>query len=92
LNEHAGVDGHVIHALLRLLFDDFEHHASVEIFYSLHSRDGFVDWNGADGDGRMADDGFANGGNVASGREVHYGVGAVVNGGVQLFSSSSTFE
>jgi hypothetical protein len=29
LNEHAGVDGHVIHALLRLLFDHFEHHAGL---------------------------------------------------------------
>ena len=25
LNEHAGVDGHVVDALLGLLFDDFEH-------------------------------------------------------------------
>ena len=85
LDQHAGVDGHVIHALLRLLFDYFQHHALVEIFYPLHSRDGFVDWNRADGDGRVADDGFANGMDVAAGGEVHNGVGSVVNGGVQLF-------
>ena len=33
----------------------------------------------------MADDGFANLVNVAAGREVHYRVGAIVDGGVQLF-------
>ena len=27
LNEHARVNGHVIHALLRLLFDHLQHHA-----------------------------------------------------------------
>jgi hypothetical protein len=27
LAQHAGVDGHVIHTLLGLLFDDFEHQA-----------------------------------------------------------------
>ena len=32
----------------------------------------------------MADDGFANGGDVAAGGEIHHGVGSVVNGGVQL--------
>ena len=26
LHQHAGVDGHVIHALLGLLFDHFQHH------------------------------------------------------------------
>jgi len=32
LHQHAGVDGHVVHALLGLLFDDFEHHLLVEVF------------------------------------------------------------
>ena len=27
LHQHAGVDGHVVHALLGLLFDHFQHHA-----------------------------------------------------------------
>ena len=27
LNQHAGMDGHVVHALLGLLFDHFQHHA-----------------------------------------------------------------
>ena len=30
LDQHAGVDGHVVHALLGLLFDHFEHHVDVE--------------------------------------------------------------
>ena len=33
----------------------------------------------------MADDGFANGVNVAAGGEIHDGVGSVVDGGVELF-------
>ena len=78
------MDGHVIHALLRLLFDHFEHHAGGEIFDALDARDRFVNRHGADRDGRMADDGFANRVNVAAGREVHHRVGAVVDGGVQL--------
>ena len=78
------MDGHVIHALLRLLFDHFEHDAGGEIFDALDARDRFINRNGADGDGRVADDGFANGVDIAAGREVHDRVGAVVNGGVQL--------
>ena len=57
----------------------------VEIFDALDARDGFVDGHGADGHGRVADDGFADFVNVAAGGEIHDGVGAVVDGGVQLF-------
>ena len=32
LNEHAGVDGEVVDALLGLLFDDFEVEVDVEVF------------------------------------------------------------
>ena len=84
-NEHAGVNGHVIHALLRLLFDHLEHDAGREIFDALDARDRFVNRNRADGDGRMPDDGFANGMDIAAGREVHHRVGAVVHGSVQFF-------
>ena len=36
LDEHAGMDGHVVHALLGLLFDDFEHDVGVEVLHTLH--------------------------------------------------------
>ena len=85
LDQHAGVDGHVIHALLGLLFDDFEHDIGVQIFNPLHPRDGFVNRHGADGHGRVAQNGFANFVNVAAGGEIHDGVGAVVHRGMQLF-------
>ena len=68
-----------------MLFDDFEHDFGVEVFDALYSRDGFVDWDGADGHGRVAKNGFANFVDVAAGGEVHDGVGAVVDGGVELF-------
>ena len=84
LNEHAGMDGHVIHALLRLLFDHFEHHVLVEIFNPLDPRDGFVNRHGPDGHGRVAQDRLANFMDVAAGRQVHHGVGAEVHRGVQL--------
>src|ERR1700689_4485876 len=85
LDEHAGVDGHVVDALGGLLFDDFEHDFGIQVFDALHSRDGFVDGHGADGHGGVAQDGFANFVDVAAGGEIHDRVGAVVDGGVQLF-------
>ena len=48
LDQHAGVDGHVIHALLRLLLDHFEHDVGVQVFDALHARDRLVDRHGAD--------------------------------------------
>ena len=44
LHQHAGVDGHVIHALLGLLFDDFEHHLAVEVFHAAHARSALRRW------------------------------------------------
>ena len=85
LNEHPGMDGHVVDALLGLLFDYFEHDGGVEVFDALDARDGFIDRHGADGNGGVAEDGFANFVNAAAGGEIHHGVGAIVNGGVQLF-------
>ena len=84
LDEHAGVDGHVVDALLGLLFDHFEHDVGGEVFDALHARDRLVDRHGADGHGRVAQDRFANLVDAAAGREVHHRVGAVVDRGVQL--------
>ena len=84
LDQHAGVDGHVIDALRGLLFDDFEHHFRIEIFDALDAGDGFIDRHGADGHRRVAENGFANLVNVAAGGKVHHRVGAVVDGGVEF--------
>src|SRR5690348_4638479 len=83
--QHAGVNGHVVHALLGLLFDDFEHQLDGQIFGAAHARERFVNWNGANGHRRGVNDGFANFGNGAAGGKVHGGVGAVVHGAVQFF-------
>jgi hypothetical protein len=58
--QHAGVDGHVIDALLGLLFDHFEHHRWRSGLRAAHARDRLVNRHGADGHGRGVDDGFAN--------------------------------
>ncbi len=84
LNEHAGMDGHVVHALLRLLFDHFQHHVLVEVFNPLDPRNGFVNRHRADGHGRVPQNGLANLMDVAAGGEVHHGVGAEVHRSVQL--------
>ncbi len=54
LHQHAGVDGHVIHALLGLLLDHFQHHVDVQIFHAAHARQRFIDRHGADRHGRFA--------------------------------------
>src|SRR5579859_4725003 len=84
LDQHAGVDRHVIDALGGLLLDDFEHYFGVEVFHTLHARNGFVDGHGADRDRRVAEDGLANFVYVAAGGEIHHRVGAVVDCGVEF--------
>ena len=53
LHQHAGVDGHVIDALLGLLLDHFEHHVDIQILDAPHARERFIDRHGPDGHGRM---------------------------------------
>jgi hypothetical protein len=84
LHQHTGVNRHIIHALLGLLFDHFEHDLPAEIFHAAHARKRFVDGHRADGHRRRADDGFADGGDVAAGGKVHHRVGAVFHGVLQF--------
>src|SRR5579863_1450607 len=83
--QHAGMDSHVIDALLGLFFDHLEHHVDVQILGAADARNRFVDWDGADGDGRGVDDGLADRRNIAASGESHYGVRAVVDGAMKLF-------
>ena len=84
LNEHSGMDGHVINALLGLFFDYLEHDVFVEIFNPLDPRDRLVDGHRADGHGRVAQDGFTNFMDVPARRQIHHSIGAEVHGCVQL--------
>ena len=83
--ENAGVNRHVVDALLGLLFDHFEHHVDIQILGAAHAGDRFVDRHGADRNRRCVNDGFADAGDVAAGGEVHHSVRAVVNGAMELF-------
>ena len=85
LDKHAGVDGHIVHTLGGLLFDDFQHDVGVEIFNALHAGDCFVNGHGTDRDRRVAQYGFTNFMNIAAGGEIHDRIGAVVHGGVKFF-------
>src|SRR5258708_7121952 len=82
--QDAGMNGHVIDALLGLLFNHFEHQLEGEIFRTANAGDGFIHRNGANGNGRSVDDGLADGGNVAASAEVHDGIRAVMHGVVQF--------
>jgi hypothetical protein len=85
LAQHAGVNGHVVDALLGLLLDHFKHHVDVQVFGPAHSGDRLINGHGADGHRGGIDDGFANHRDVAAGGEVHHGVGAIVNRAMKLF-------
>ena len=84
LDEHAGMDGHVVDALLGLLLDDFEHDFAGEVLDPADAAERFVDRDGADGDGRILDDGLADARDIAAGREIHDGVGAEFDGVAQF--------
>ncbi len=72
LHQHAGVDGHVIDALLGLLLDHFEHHVDVQVFHPPHARQRFINRHRADRHRRFVDDGFADARDVAAGRKIHH--------------------
>src|SRR5205823_6677530 len=69
LNEHASVNSHVIHALLRLLFNHFEHHTCREVFNPFHPRNRFVDGHRPDRHRRMTQNCFPNFVDVARSEE-----------------------
>ncbi len=69
--QHAGVDGHIVHALLGLFFNHFEHQVERQIFRAPNSRNRFINRNGSDRHGRGIDDGFANFWNISAGGKIH---------------------
>ena len=82
--QDAGVDGHVIDALLGLMLDHVEHHPRRDVSGVLHVLDHLIDRYGADRHRRRVDDRLADGIDFAAGGEIHDGVGAEMHGGVQL--------
>ena len=82
--QDAGVDGHVIDALLRLLLDDVEQVLRHEALDALHALDGLVDGDGAERNAAGAEQLVADVGDDAAGGEIHHGIGAVLQAAMQL--------
>ena len=76
--------GHVVHALLRLVLDDLQDRVAVELACARAGGD-FVDRHGADRDRGQPDELLAEKRKVAARAEVHDGVRAVFEGGLELF-------
>ena len=84
--EHAGVDGEVIDALLGLLDERVAEELPREVLgFAVHLLQRLVDGHGADGHGRIAQDPLAGGVDVFAGAEIHHGVGAPLGGPAHLF-------
>ena len=80
LDEHTGMDGHVIDALLRLLLDHLEHHIDVQVLYAAHAAQCFINRHRTDRNGRSIDDRLSNARNVPSGGKIHHGIRAILHG------------
>jgi hypothetical protein len=79
--QHAGVDGEVIDALLGLLDEGVAEEFPGEVLgLAVHFFERLIDRHGADGHGRVAQDPFAGGVDVLAGGEVHDGVRAPLGG------------
>ncbi len=78
------MDGHVIHALRRLLLDHLEHNLGSQFAHPRHARKGFVNRHRADGNGAVAQNRFADLVNVAARREVHRRIRAEMHRRVKL--------
>ena len=83
--QNPGVDRHVVNALIRLLFDDFEHQLRREVLDMLHPRYGFIDRHGANRHSTVTKIRFTDLVDVAASREVHHRVGAIFHRGAELF-------
>jgi hypothetical protein len=85
LLEQAGVDGHVVHPLLRLLLAHVEEVLRPHVVdVAAELLEHLVDRHRADRHRRGVDDRLADGVDVLAGREIHHGVGAVVDRHVEL--------
>ena len=79
--QHAGVDGEVIDALLRLLDERVAEELPGEVLgLAVHFFQGLIDRHGADGHGAVAQDPLTRGVDVLAGGKVHDGVAAPLGG------------
>ena len=85
LEQDAGVDRHVVDALLGLVLDHVEKVLRLHVADVVELLHHLVNRHRADRHRRGVDDRLADGVDVAAGRQVHHRVGAEVHGRVQLF-------
>ena len=83
--QHAGVDGHVVHALLALLDDGVTEDLPGEVLRdAVYLFQCLVDGHRADGDGGVAQDPLAGRVDIVARGEIHDGVRAPAGGPAQL--------
>ena len=79
--QHAGVDGEIIHALLRLFDEGVAVNFPGEVLgLAADFFERLINRHGADGHGRVAENPFARGVDVLAGGQVHDGVRAPLGG------------
>ncbi len=84
LHQQSRMNCEVVDALLGLLFDYFQVDVDVQVFELLHAIQRLINRHRPDRHGRIPQDRFANGVNVAAGRKIHHSIRPIVDGSVQL--------
>src|SRR6266404_1802243 len=91
LDQDSGVESHVVDALLRLMLDHVEQIVGGELLELLvpfavgSALYRLIDRHGADRNRRSSNDRAPDSIDVAAGREIHHGVGAVLDRDLELF-------
>jgi hypothetical protein len=83
-DEHAGVDGEVVDALLGLVLEDVDQVVGGELLDVLHLLQRLVDRHRAERHRARVDQRLTDAVDVPAGREVHHGVGAVLEADREL--------
>ena len=78
------MNGHIVHALLGLLLDHFEHHFRRQVGHAADAHQCLVNRDGPDRNRGSVQDRLADARDVAAGRKVHDRIGAVMDCDVEL--------
>src|SRR6266513_2776833 len=84
LAQHTRVNRHVIHTLLGLLLDHFQHQPDGQVFRPPDPGDRFIHRHRPHGHRRCANNRLSNHRDVPTSREVHHRIRAIVHGVMQL--------
>src|SRR5574337_385009 len=84
LKQNAGMNRHIVHALLSLVRNHVDHIVSVELFDGIHTCDRLIERDGADRNRTGRDDSMADFVDAAARAQVHDRIGPVLYGQLQL--------